>query len=319
MLYTKGSFFRHERPQKGRFREFQQFDLEILGEEGAIGDAVVIKVFMVILEELGLKSLTLRINSIGDKECRPLYKKDLVSFFRKKINSLCKDCRRRLKTNPLRILDCKEPGCLELKSSAPQMINYLCGSCRNHFREVLEFLDVNNIPYLLDHYLVRGLDYYSRTVFETFLTDESDDTSFALLGGGRYDFLGDILAGRHLPAVGGAMGVERILSVLKEKNLLPKKEKKPKVFLIQVGAAAKYKSLSLIEEFRKARIPSVQSIGREGLGAQLKIANKLGVSYALILGQKEALDETIIIRDMETGSQETIAQEKIIDYLKKRL
>jgi histidyl-tRNA synthetase len=173
MLYYKGSFFRHESPQFGRLREFQQFGLEILGEEGAIADATTIKVAGAILEEAGLKKIVVRLNSIGDKECRGIYRKDLLNYYRRKFNHLCRDCGRRLKENPLRLLDCKEKTCLELKQGAPQMINYLCPECKQHFKEILETLDNLNISYLLDNYLVRGLDYYSRTVFEIFSEEEA--------------------------------------------------------------------------------------------------------------------------------------------------
>ncbi|KKS16042.1 MAG: Histidine-tRNA ligase [Parcubacteria group bacterium GW2011_GWB1_41_6] len=325
MLFAKGSFFRYEQPQKGRFREFHQVDLEVIGDEDAVNDVLVIKTFTVLLEELGLKSTTVFLNTIGDPECRSAYRKELLAYYRKKINYLCKDCRRRLKTNPLRLLDCKEPGCLELKRSAPQMIDHLCPGCKKHFKEVLEYLDANNTAYIIDHYLVRGLDYYSRTVFEIFFQEEKAageveeplNASFSLLGGGRYDYLGDTLAGRHIPAVGAAMGVERIVSLIKEKNLFVKKEKPPKAALIQIGTAAKSRAISLIEEFRQAKIPLLHSVSRENLKNQLDLANKMNIAYALILGHKEALDNTIMVRDMNSGSQELILQEKLIDYIKK--
>lgn len=327
MLFARGSFFRYEQPQKGRFREFHQVDLEAIGDEDAIHDALVIKVFTVLLEELGLKSTTVFLNTIGDPECRSAYRKELVAYYRKKINYLCKDCRRRLKTNPLRLLDCKEPGCRELKRTAPQMIDYLCPACKKHFKEVLEYLDANNIGYIIDNYLVRGLDYYSRTVFEIFVSESSsggeeksepEDTSFSLLGGGRYDYLGDILVGRHIPAVGAAMGVERIVSLIKEKNLFLRKEKLARVALIQIGAVAKARAISLIEEFRKAKIPLWHSVSKENLKNQLALASKMNIAYALILGHKEALDNTIMVRDMNSGSQELVSQEKLIDYIKKK-
>ena len=325
MLFARGSFFRYEQPQKGRFREFHQVDLEVIGDEDAVNDVLVIKTFTVLLEELGLKSTTVFLNTIGDPECRSAYRKELLAYYRKKINYLCKDCRRRLKTNPLRLLDCKEPGCLELKRSAPQMIDHLCPGCKKHFKEVLEYLDANNTAYIIDHYLVRGLDYYSRTVFEIFFQEEKaageveepPNASFSLLGGGRYDYLGDTLAGRHIPAVGAAMGVERIVSLVKEKNLFVKKEKPPKAALIQIGTAAKSRAISLIEEFRQAKIPLLHSVSRENLKNQLDLANKMNIAYALILGHKEALDNTIMVRDMNSGSQELILQEKLIDYIKK--
>src|SRR3989344_5456151 len=171
-LYYHGSFFRHENPQRGRFREFRQFGIEVLGEPDAIIDALVIKIFYLILTELGFKNILVHINSIGDKECRPTYKKELANYYKKKFNYLCKDCKIRFKDNPLRMLDCKEPSCIELRTRAPQMIEHLCDPCKAHLTSVLEFLDEGQIGYVLDNYLVRGFDYYGRTVFEIFLEEE---------------------------------------------------------------------------------------------------------------------------------------------------
>jgi histidyl-tRNA synthetase len=339
MLWYKGSFFRHENPQAGRFREFQSFGLEILGEENSIADATIIKVATTILEELGLTQYIVHINSIGDKECRGVYRKELSNYYRRKINHLCKDCRRRLKENPLRLLDCKEESCQELKKEAPQMINFLCPNCKIHFKEVLEILDTLNIPYLLDHYLVRGLDYYSRTVFEVYSVSsdvngkkerEKEEkiempensfltTGFALLGGGRYDYLSKILSNKDVPAVGVGMGAERIIMALTEKNLLRHKSRAPKVFFIQIGALAKRKSLLLTEMFRKAGIPLAQSVTKDSFKSQLKIAARLGASLILILGQKEALEETVIARDLGLGGQDIVPFSKIVEFVKNKL
>lgn len=346
MLQYKGSFFRHENPQFGRFREFQSFGLEILGEENSIADATIIKVTGVILEEVGLKNFIVRINSIGDKECRGVYRKELMNYYRRKINHLCKNCRRRLKENPLRLLDCKEESCKELKRDAPQMINYLCPECKTHFKEALEILDTANIPYLLDHYLVRGLDYYSRTVFEFFLdsslrneneasekdkeknlTNQAGETTknlsplteFAIGGGGRYDYLSKVLSNKDVPGVGMALGVDRVILALREKNLLHQRVKTPKIFFIQIGAAAKQKSLLLMEMFRKANIPIAQSVTKESLKSQLKIASKLETPFVLIMGQKEALENTIIVRHTSSGSQDIVPFSKLIDFVKNKL
>ncbi len=351
LLWYKGSFFRHENPQYGRFREFQSFGTEILGEANSIADATVIRIAASILEELGLKNYLVRINSIGDKECRGVYKKELQNYYRRKINYLCKDCKRRLKDNPLRLLDCKEEGCQTLKEKAPQMINFLCADCRAHFKEVLEILDALNIPYTLDHYLVRGLDYYTRTVFEIFLDsprppsveaggeasekekdlpaqagESPENTSppsplknFALAGGGRYDYLSKILSNKDVPAVGMAMGAERVLMAMQEKKLLKQRVKNPKIFFIQIGATAKRKSLILMEMFRKTNIPIAQSITKESLKGQLKIAARLNTPFIVILGQKEALEDSIIVRDAMTGAQDIIPFPKAVDFIKKKL
>jgi histidyl-tRNA synthetase len=342
MFWYEGSFFRHENPQRGRFREFGQFGLEILGESDAFADALVIVVLFSILKEIGIKNAIVHVNTLGDKECASLYRKDLTAYLRKKVNYLCKDCGRRLKTNPLRILDCKEEKCKEIKQNAPQMINYMCGSCRDHFKNLLETLDAAKVPYLLNHYLVRGLDYYSRTVFEIFFGKEEENgneaeekdafqesskddseefqkSHLAVGGGGRYDYLSSILSKREVPAVGGSLGIDRIIKFLKEEKIKFKTLKAPKIFLIQLGLIAKRKSLNLIEEFRKANIPLAQSLVKDSMKSQLRAASKMEVPFSLILGQKEALDGTIIVRDMNLGSQEIISFSEIIDYIKKRI
>lgn len=318
-LYYYGSFFRHENPQKGRFREFRQFGIEVLGESDPIIDATIIKIPYLILLELGFKNILVHINSIGDKNCRPIYKKELLSFYKKKFNYLCKDCKRRFKDSPLRLLDCKEDGCVEIRSKAPQMVNYLCEECKEHFKLTLEFLDEGKIPYNLDNYLVRGFDYYGRTVFEIFLDAAQDEELAALGGGGRYDELMSLLGGKALPAAGSALGVERILHEMKKKDIARIKEKKQDVFLIQVGPAAKKRSFALIEELRNSGVSVSESLSKDNFRAQLKIAAKVGSRAALILGQKEAMDGTVIVKDMQEETQDMVTQEKLVEKIKKLL
>ncbi|MEK7599306.1 MAG: histidine--tRNA ligase [Patescibacteria group bacterium] len=338
MLYQAGSFFRHESPQRGRWREFGQFDLEILGEETAIADALIIRVLSLIFEELGLKNFLIHLNSLGDKECRPEYRRELASYYRRKFNSLCKDCKRRLKTNPLRLLDCKEPICGELKAEAPKMIDFACEACRGHFKGLLEFLDDMKVPYFLDPYLVRGLDYYSRTVFEIFVKEPAETPNnpaesgkdgglnpekkiqpIAIASGGRYDYLAESLGQKAVFGVGGAIGLDRLLDAFKISQTKILKEKKPNLFLIQLGIQGKKKSLILFEILRRAKFNIGQSLAKDNLRAQLQSADKAGASVVLIIGQKEAMDGTIIVRDMSAGTQETVLEAKIIDYLKKKL
>ncbi len=320
MFYYSGSFFRHESPQKGRFREFGQFGLEILGEEGAVADATIIRVSQLILQELKLAPV-LELNTIGDKECRPAYRKELVTYYRKHINYLCKDCKRRLKDNPLRILDCKEPACRELREKAPQMIEYVCEECKNHFKAVLDFMDALELPYRLNPYLVRGLDYYTRTVFEFTVETNAEGISRRLEigGGGRYDHLAPVLASKELAASGVALGLDRIAELLREGGEGADGTERAKVFLIQLGEAAKRKSLSLMEDFRKAKIPLAQSLSKDSLRGQLKIAAKVGADFSLIMGQKEAMDGTIIIREMDSGAQEALPFSKVIERLRLKI
>jgi histidyl-tRNA synthetase len=314
-----GPLFRYEHPQSGRFRQFWQFGFEVLGEENSVLDAQIIKILYNILKELKLKDLIIEINSIGDSQCRPYYKKLLTSYFRSREAALCSDCRRRLRENPLRILDCKEEKCQPVKAQAPQILDHLCEACHGHFREVLEFLDELELPYHLNPYLVRGLDYYTKTVFEI-IEDSSEGKSLGTLaGGGRYDTLVKILGGKETPAIGGAGGIERIIQLMKTKSIRFSRERKVEVFLTQLGDLAKRKSLKLIEDFREAKILVGESLGRDSLKAQLKMADRVGARYSLILGQKEALEGMIIIRDMASGRQETVKLDKAVKEITKRL
>ena len=321
-LYSIGPLFRYERPQAGRFRQFHQFNLEVIGEKSPAIDAQIIQIFYNILTELKLKKIIIEINSIGDNQCRPYYKKLLTSYFKSRTAYLCADCRRRLKENPLRILDCKQKTCQEISSQAPQIINHLCQDCRSHFKTVLEFLDEIELPYRLNPYLVRGLDYYTKTVFEIISQpgkEEEDKNTGALVGGGRYDLLVKMLGGEETSSIGGALGIERVMSELKKKESKTTDQADPLIFLAQLGSAAKIKSLKLIEDFRKNNIQIAESLGRDSLKAQFRIADKIKVKYTLLLGQKEALEEVIIIRDMQNGKQETVKLDKVVKEMKKRL
>ncbi|OHA46578.1 MAG: hypothetical protein A3A80_01785 [Candidatus Terrybacteria bacterium RIFCSPLOWO2_01_FULL_44_24] len=341
-LWYWGPMFRHERQQRGRFRQFWQYGFEVIGGEDAAIDAEVIQLMSNILKEFGLKDITIQINSIGCSQCRPYYKKALVHYYRPHIDKLCANCRRRIKVNPMRMLDCKDERCARFKQNAPQIVDHLCEDCRKHLKTLLEFLEEISLPYFLNPYLVRGLDYYNRTVFEIWPQEvviseykkgegeaakEDNQQSqsresppkFALVAGGRYDNLVKILGGRPAPAFGAAAGVERIIYELKRRNLKIPEPRKPRVFLIQLGDLAKRKSLKLFEELRQSGIKIASSFGRDSIKSQLKLADKLGVDYTLILGQKEALENTVIVRDMHNGEQLTVQMPKLHDFLKARL
>ncbi len=320
MFYQYGPVFRHDNPQAGRYRQFFQFDIDALGSEKSIIDAQVIKTAMTILEEAGAENLSVDINSIGDKECRNGYIKELTNYYKKHINELGSIDRERLKTNPLRILDSKDPKTIEINENAPDAISHLCSACKKHFKEVLEYLEELEIPYQINKNLVRGLSYYTRTVFEIMVEvpDEEGKTKMlTIAGGGRYDYLGKQLGSKKdIPAVGASFGVDRVIEQPWYKNLAPRIMKKPKVYFIQLGGDAKLKSLSVLEMLRKAKVPIMQSLSKDSLGAQLAIVEKLGIQYAIILGQKEALDKTVIVRDMVTRSQDTVKLAKLSEYLK---
>lgn len=318
-LWYYGPCFRYERPQAGRYRQFYQFGFEVLGEKSPSVDSQVIQMSYDVLKELHFKNLAIEVNSIGDSECRSYFKKNLTNYLKSRRSSICPDCQRRFKQNILRILDCKEERCQRIKADAPQIIDHLCEDCHEHFKQVLEFLDEVNLPYNLNPYLVRGLDYYTKTVFEIFDNSPEGKEQGALLGGGRYDNLVKLLGGRDTPSCGAAAGMERIANLLKTKEIKPAKPSENKIFLAQLGSLAKKKSLKLLEEFRKAKVPVVESLSKDSLKTQLKIADKAGVKYVLIFGQKEALEEEIILKDMDKGTQTTLKLKNVVKEMKKKI
>jgi len=316
-LFYYGPMFRYEQPQAGRWRQLYQFGLEVFGDSGAVLDAQIIQFCFHLFRLVGLKKINIHINSLGCPQCRPSYRKALLDYYRHRKDKVCPDCKRRIKENPLRLLDCKEEKCQPIKAQAPAMVDHLCDECRKHFKEVLEFLDELEIPYFLNSSLVRGLDYYTKTIFEIFW-DGEDAPQIALGGGGRYDNLVKELGGRPTPAVGVGLGLDRIVDLMKKEQVKISIGPNFKVFLVQLGAMGKKKSLKLFEKLHQAGILAAESMSRDSIKAQMKLADKYGVKFALILGQQEALDNTVIIRDMQSGVQETVPQEKVVDELKKR-
>lgn len=321
-FWYMGPVFRYERPQEGRFRQFTQFGFEVLGDQDSAYDAQIIKMCANVFRGIGLKDVGVEINSIGCKSCRGAYRKEVVGYYKNRIQRMCKDCQRRYKENPLRLLDCKEEVCIEYKVNAPHSIDSLCDDCKNHFKEVLDILEELEVPYILNHFLVRGLDYYSKTVFEFFphVDDgEKKGSQSALGGGGRYDYLVNMLGGRDTPSVGAGCGAERIVSLMKKENARLPAERQTQVFLAQLGGLGKKKAMKLFEELRDAGINTAESFGKDSIKSQLKVADKIGAKFSLILGQKEALNGNIILREMDSGSQETVSIDKIIKTLKNRL
>ena len=317
-----GPVFRHERPQAGRYRQFHQVGFESLGVSHPVIDAIIIQVFYGILKSLGFKKLSVELNCIGDSQCRNYFKKSLTSYLRAKSSSLCADCKNRLKKNPLRVLDCKEEKCERIKKGAPQILDHLCKECHDHFKGLLEFLEELEIPYNLNPYLVRGLDYYTKTVFEVIENSDDGKAQGTLMGGGRYDGLARILGGRDVPACGVAGGVERIVNLMQTREKKPSESKQDsaghaKIFLAQLGQLAKRKSMKLFEEFRAAKIPVAESFSKDSLKTQLRTADKMGIRWVLIFGQKEALEDFITLRDMETGTQKEIKLDKVVEEVKK--
>ena len=315
-LWYWGPVFRYDKPQAGRYRQFNQFGFEIFGTPKAEADSQLIVMASNLYKSFGL-NVEVQINSIGCPECRKEYIKELKKSLKDK--KLCKECLQRIEINPLRVLDCKEEKCKEELEDVPQIIDNLCEECKNHFVKVLEGLDDSEVVYNLNPFLVRGLDYYSRTTFEFYLAGEEVASQNALGGGGRYDYLVEQVGGRETPAVGFAAGIERIIIKMKEKNIEVKDSAHADVFVAQLGDDAKKKSKQLFNDLRKEDIKVRQAFTKKGLTEQMEEANRLNVKYALILGQKEILDNTVIVRDMESGVQEVVPFEKAIPETKKRL
>ncbi len=314
-VFYEGPMFRYERPQAGRERQFHQWGFEVIGDGDPVYDAEVILATMALFKELKSGPLVVKINSIGCKVCRASYREKLKNYYRAREKKLCKDCTRRLEKNPFRLMDCEEEDCKALREEAPIILDYLCQSCNTHFKSVLELVEENGIPYEPDPYLVRGLDYYNRTVFEVW----SPSAGSALAGGGRYDYLAEILMGRLVPAVGAAIGIERAISFLKGAMPTPPRKEPVRVFFAAVGDQAKKASLRRMEELRRAGVPVVEALGKRSLKGQLKVADRLKVPLALILGQKEVFEGSVIVRDMVTGAQETALLDRFVEVVKKRL
>jgi histidyl-tRNA synthetase len=322
-LWYYGSMFRHERPQAGRYREHVQVGFETFGVKDSAVDAELILIATNFYKDLGLP-VEVHINSLGNLEERARYKAELVNYYRSKRSYLCEDCRQRLVKNPLRLLDCKEEQCQPIKEEAPQIIDWLGEESKKHFTKVLEFLDELGVGYVLSPTLVRGMDYYTHTIFEIYGVLGEEKTSYAIGAGGRYDLLVEEIGGKQVPAAGFGIGIERAILALKEyedknKTTLIKPEDKPDVFFAQLGDEAKRSALRMINELRSGGLKIAYNFFKNSLKGQLELANSLGTTYVLILGQKEVQDKSIIIRDMESGVQEIVDQRKVDAILKKKL
>jgi len=319
-LYYEGPMFRYDKPQQGRYRQFTQFGAEILGEDSPAIDAQVIYLAWKIFQKIGIKNVSIQINSIGCQSCRTKYKKLLTDYYDMKLNKLCVDCKRRLEKNPMRLLDCKEEKCMQVAAGAPQIIDNLCPECHDHFRSVLEYLDELEISYVLNSSLVRGLDYYTKTVFEIWAEGEdSESRQSALGGGGRYDGLVGLLGGEETPAVGFSFGMERVAEKVTKMNLDLESRIVKDVFLVQLGDLARRKVLKAFDKLIDTEITVGESLGRGSIKSQLRMANKVKAKLALIIGQKEALDNTVIVRDMKSGMQETVMMDDIVKEVERML
>ncbi len=305
--------FRYEKPQAGRSREFFQFGTEMFGTKDASADATVIALANTLFKELEIKDVELHINSIGCPECRPKYREALVNYFKSHEDKLCDTCRERLKTNPLRVLDCKSPICSEIAKDAPCTIDYLCTECDEHFNDLKSYLNAQGISYKVDTRIVRGLDYYTKTVFE-FICNSIGAQS-TICGGGRYDGLMEQLGGPSLPGIGFGMGLTRLILAMEVSGVPQIETPKPLVYIAPMGKAARIKALSLVAQLRDKAVYAECDISARSLKAQMKYADKIGAHYTLILGDSELECGKAQLKDMTNSTQKEIEIDSLIKEL----
>ncbi len=310
------SAFRYERPQAGRLREFHQFGAELYGAEGAYADAEIISLADAFLKNLGLKQVRLKINSIGCKTCRAKYHEALKNYFAPRLGEMCADCKVRFEKNPMRILDCKEDGCRRFTADAPKMLDYLCDDCKDHFDQVKALLTVSGIEYETDPAIVRGLDYYSRTVFE-FVTSAAGAQG-TVLGGGRYDTLLSDIGGKNFPAVGFAAGMERLLMVMAAENAPFEREKTADCYLLGMDGKSREKAFALAGELRRAGVSAETDLMTRSVKAQFKYADKAGARFVAVLGEAELAEGAAEVKDMKNSSSEKVKFSELGQYLLNR-
>lgn len=312
-LFYIGSMFRYDRPQAGRYREFHQFGVEILGASSPLADVEVIVLAYRLFQKLGLQNLELRINSIGDKNCRNAYKKELISYYESQKDMLCEDCKQRLYKNPLRLLDCKEDNCKLLAKNAPVITNYLCEECHNKFEKVKSGLTALHISYVIDPGLVRGLDYYTNTAFE--IQYPPLGAQSAICGGGRYDKLVEEMGGPDVPGIGFAVGLERLLLALEGQNLIPNCPQKSSVYIVALGEKAEIEGLKIQGELREKGVMTYMDLQEKSLKGQMKQAGKVQSIYAVIIGENEIGQGKATVKHMQTGEQSEISFSQVADYI----
>jgi histidyl-tRNA synthetase len=306
--------FRHERPQKGRYRQFHQLDVEVFGVEDASLDAEVLDLAWTLIRELRIDGADLVVNSVGCPVCRPEFSRALIAALGEDVRRLCADCQRRAASNPLRIFDCKVPEDQPIIDRLPHSIDYLCGPCRAHFDEVCRYLALYGIPYRVSHRLVRGLDYYRRTTFEVLAAGLGAQN--ALLGGGRYDGLVKALGGPDLAGIGFAAGIERLVLALPAD--LQYGTVRPEVYVAAIGGAAREAAFVLLRDLRSAGVRAQADYEARTLKAQFKRADRLGAGLVLVLGDDELARGEVTVRDMKTGVQEAVPRAEAVTYCRAR-
>ncbi len=315
-MYYFISAFRYERPQAGRLREFHQFGCELYGAASPAADAEVISLADTFLRSLGLKEVSLRLNSIGCKHCRAAYHAALKEYFRPHLSEMCADCNARFEKNPMRMLDCKEEKCRMVTAGAPKILDFLCDDCKQHFEEVKRLLDETGIEYTVDPGIVRGLDYYSRTVFE-FVT-KAAGAQGTVLGGGRYDTLLEQMGTKPLPAVGFAVGMERLLMVIAAENAPVPQEKGVTCYLAGMDGETRKKAFTLATELRRAGISAETDLMDRSLKAQFKYADKKGARFVAVIGEEELAAGEAQVKDLTASTSERVKFEELCTYLKKK-
>ena len=311
-LYAMGPMFRHERPQKGRFRQFHQINVELFGDPGPQSDAEMIILAMYFFETIGLQDLTLHLNSLGCPDCRPDFKEKLKRYLAERTSSLCADCQKRAQLNPLRVFDCKVETCKSVVQNAPAIPAFLCRDCRDHFGSLKVYLDALNIPFEVNDRLVRGLDYYNRTTFE--IQTEHLGAQNAVAGGGRYDGLVKTLGGPDHPAIGFAVGIERVVALLEASK--PAELRKPDLFIAALGENVSLPAFQWMTALRKQGLWVELDYGGKSLKSQMKKANKLDAQNVLIVGDDEAAAKKAVLRDMNTGEQIDVDFNNLVSTLK---
>jgi len=316
-LYSIGPTFRYDRPQAGRYRQFTQFNVEVLGEEDPAVDLEVMVLAWDLYEGLGFRDLEFQLNSTGCPRCKPAYIEALAEYYAAHEDKMCEDCRRRMERSPLRVLDCKAEACQPLIADAPHIIDYLCPACADHFAQLRQYLDLMDRRYTINHRLVRGLDYYTKTVFEVWAAGIGAQA--AVCGGGRYDGLAEAIGGPPTPGVGFGSGLERIIIVMQDLEVEVPPLPKPPVYLTYLGEKARKRSLELTQALRRAGVGAWFSFGDRGLRSQLREADKRGARYAIILGENELESGQATVRDMKAGDQADVPLDELVDWLKTRV
>jgi len=308
--------FRYDRPQAGRYRQHHQFGVEAIGEADASVDAEIIELLWRTYEELGLTGLTLHLNSIGDKNCKPRYLEVLRDYYRDKLDAVCDDCRGRFERNPLRLLDCKDARCQSAIAGAPSFTDYLCDECGEHFSQLRAYLEAVGISYHLNPRLVRGLDYYTRTVFEVQPPEEGGQSSIG--GGGRYDGLIEELGGRPTPGIGFGTGIERIIINLKRQEVPLPAAKPLDCYVAHQSPAALTAAYKLASDLHREGLSAIVASGGRSLKSQLRHADALGARYAAIIGDRELADGTVTLKNLSDGSQKAVRMNGVGDELTER-